>query len=218
MWHKITTSPKICLIEKHTGSKNRLAPLDGRIAIFSKFLNLELSRADISKEIAVEEATKKYNYTIGGEGLRPTELFHGRYVHGKPFLVDVDKLRVSTLLLRRCVQKSVEKKRFETRKSRPIQFSPFSEGMTYKDRKNMPIKMGDIILVDEGGFDKENYRPLYRIIASNEIPSGIDWDTGLVSAKKLDLRNKKLGKTFIWQMEWISQIIDGRVKNFSKNE
>ena len=66
---------KICLIEKHTGSKNRLAPLDGRIAIFSKFLNLELSRADISKEIAVEEATKKYNYTIGGEGLRPTELF-----------------------------------------------------------------------------------------------------------------------------------------------
>ena len=43
---------KICLLDKHTGSKNRLAPLDGRISVFSKFLNLELSKPDITKEIA----------------------------------------------------------------------------------------------------------------------------------------------------------------------
>ena len=71
-------------------------------------------------------------------------------------------------------------------------------------------KLLSIELKTEGGFNKENYRPLYKIVSSDEITTGIDWDTGLISTKKLDLKVQKLGKTFIWQMEWIIQIVDGR--------
>jgi hypothetical protein len=180
---------KICLLEKNTGSKNRLAPLDGRIAIFSQHLNLELSRQGISKEVAVAEATKKYNFTIGGEGLRPTELFHGRYVHGKPFLVNIENLQKASILLRRCVQKSIELKRGKKRRIRLMHFIPFSEQMKYTDRNNMPLKLGDIIMIDEGGFQKENYRPMYKIASTTEIRSGIDWYTGLISCYKMDLKN-----------------------------
>ena len=203
---------KICLLDKHTGSKNRLAPLDGRIAVFSKFLTLELSKPGISKEIAVEEATKKFNFTIGAEGFRPTELFHGRYVHGEPFKVDIAALTKATIILRKCVQKSVEKKRFENTKLRPIKFVPFVENLSYNNRNKMPIKLGDVIMIDEGGFNKENYRPLYKIVETTGFLNGINWDTGLVACKKLDLKKENMGKIFIWEMNWIMHIMDGNVK------
>ena len=96
-----------------------------------------------------------------------------------------------------------------------MHFVPFSEQMKYSDRNNMLLKMGDIILIDEGGFQKENYRPLYKICSSDEIKIGIDWDTGLVSCKKLDLKSQKMGKLFIWQLDWIIQVIDGREKSLN---
>ena len=153
--------------------------------------------------------TKNFNFTIGAEGFRPTELFHGRYVHGRPFEVNIEALANATILLRKCVQKSIEKKRFSNTKLRPYHFVPYEKGMEYNDKNNMPIKLGDIFMIDEGGFLKENYRPLYKVIKTPGFLSGINWDTGLVACKKLDLKNEKLGKIFLWEMNWIIHIING---------
>ena len=81
--------------------------------------------------------------------------------------------------------------------------------MSYDDKNKMPIKLGDIIMIDEGGFLKENYRPLYKIIKTDGFMSGINWDTGLVACKKLDLKNETLGKIFLWEMNWIIHILNG---------
>jgi hypothetical protein len=124
-------------------------------------------------------------------------------------------LKKATILLRRCVKKSIELKRSEKRRVRPIHFVPFTEQMKYSDKNMMPLKAGDIIFIDELGFQKENYRPMYKICFSEEIKTGIDWDTGLVSCRKMDLKNEKLGKTYIWQLDWIVHVIDGRQKSLN---
>ena len=164
------------------------------------------------KKLQSKKLRKKFNFTIGAEGFRPTELFHGRYVHGKPFTVDIEALTKATIILRKCVQKSVEKKRFENTKLRPIIFVPYEANLSYDNRNKMPIKLGDVVMIDEGGFNKENYRPLYKIVETNGFVNGINWDTGLIACKKLDLKKENMGKIFVWEMNWIMHIMEGNIK------
>ena len=98
-----------------------------------------------------------------------------------------------------------------------MKFIPFKPGSDYSDRNKMPLKLGDVIMIDEGGFAKENYRPLYKIIEAEGFQGGINWDTGLVSCRKLGLKNENSGKIFIWEMNWIIHVVNGEMKSVDLN-
>jgi len=197
---------KIDLRPKISGSKNNIALLDGRIAKFSKFLTAELSEENTTKSGAIARAIRRYNFTISAEGFRPTEIFHGRLVNtGEPILIPIEALINAQLDVRAAARRCIDQKNFDIFKSRPIKFIPYSEGLQYTNRSAMPIKVGDYITVDQGSFDKNNFRPIQQIVRGKGFENGINWDENIVLAKKVNSRSKPS----IWRMDWIKSICDG---------
>ena len=202
---------KLELREKVTMSKNDLAPLDGRMSKFSRMLNYRLGDARISPEQAVKKAVRDYNFTISAEGYRPVELFHGRLVNGEQFEVPLENLKNTQIGKREAIRNSIMKNKELRFKTRPINFVPFSEkNNSYINRKAMPIKCGDILLIDAGGFQKNDLRPFFQIVSTDRFPQGINWDERQVHCKKMDLVNSTK-RIYIFDFDYIRHVIDGEV-------
>jgi len=200
---------KIELRSKNTGSKNDLAILDSRMGKFSPLLQQELMVPNATKLSAVNAAIRRYNFTIDHIGVRPTESFHGRMVDtGQTFAVPLDKLIEAQIKRRKLTRMCQENRLRKITKSRPLKFVPYKSGMTYTDKNAMPLKVGDIILVDFGETQKNNLRPFYKIVDCQEIKGGINWDDGLVATQKMDLENNR-SDIHLWNFEWIRHVIDG---------
>jgi len=80
--------------------------------------------------------------------------------------------------------------------------------MKYGDDKKSPIKVGDFILIDKNGFDKNELNPWYEVVKSKDFPNGINFDEGLVSTKKVGRKSK----VYVWQLIWILQIVPGELE------
>jgi hypothetical protein len=151
--------------------------------------------------------------TIGGEKYRPVELFHGRFVNtGQTFAVPIEKLKLKYIQRREASRNSKYSKLLSTYKHRPVKFKPYELGDDYSDRNNMPLKIGNVILVDSGDIKKNNFRPFYRVVATNKFPTGISWDTKLVCTEKLDVNSSK---KYVWALEYVQEVTNGETENDS---
>jgi len=205
--HKI----KINIRPRTSGSKNYLAMLDSRIAKVSVLLNQEMQADSIPKYAAARNAIARYNSTPGGEGVSPWETYHNRdAVTGKTINIDISKLTAVAKHLRASSRLSKEKGQKRTRFRTPFKFVAFEDGMKYSDPDKMPIKIGDRILIDKGGFNKNETSPWYQVHSFEDIPSGVDFEKKLVSTIKVGMKNKP--RVYIWQLDWISQICNGNGK------
>ena len=191
-------------------SKNYLALIDGRIQKISPILNKEMSIASATKEGVARNTTIRYNSTRGPEGLSPGEIFTGRDgLTGGSISIDIKSLRQKIIEKRAATRESKYKSDKKGRKP-PIRFVPWREGMAYTDRENMPIKIGDKILLDRP-YDKNNLRPFYKICSSVKYPLGIDFDEKICSTVHEGTNEKTV---FYWQLDWISKIVEGEyIKN-----
>ena len=202
---------KLELREKVTMSKNDLAPLDGRMSKFSRMLNYRLGDSRLNPNQAVKKALRDYNFTISAEGYRPVELFHGRLVNGKQFEVPLEHLKSTQIEKREAIRKSVMKSKESRFKTRPMNFVPFSDKHSnYTSRNSMPLKCGDILLIDAGGFQKNDLRPFYQIVKTDRFPQGISWDEKQVHCKKMDLINSTK-RVYVFDFDYIRHVIDGEV-------
>ena len=210
---KVLLGEKINILIKPrtSGSKNYLAMIDSRIAKFSRLLNLEMQKDSISRNEAARSAARAYNTTPGPEGLRPGEIQSSRdAVTGEQIHIDVQKLITAVKHFREASRNSKEKAAAKTRYRLPIKFVPYEEGMNYTDPTNMPIKKGDLFLLDRAGFDKNETNPWFVIVTNEQYPSGINFDDGLVCARKLGSR--PYGKPYVWQLTWIREIVNGNCR------
>ena len=92
-----------------------------------------------------------------------------------------------------------------------MNFVPFSDRHSnYTDRKAMPLKCGDILLIDAGGFQKNDLRPFFQIVKTDRFPHGISWDEKQVHCKKMDLVNTTK-RVYIFDFDYIRHVIDGDV-------
>lgn len=73
----------------------------------------------------------------------------------------------------------------------------------------MPLKIGDIILIDFGETQKNNFRPFYQIVKSPGYRSGINWHDRLISTKKMGVNSNKV---YLWNLDWIREISDGSAR------
>ena len=95
-----------------------------------------------------------------------------------------------------------------------MNFVEFKEGMTYIDRAEMPLKIGDYILVDYEEYRKNDYRPFFVITKSDGYETGVNWDEGLISTNRVGVQSKQV---YIWDFSWIKEVTDGR-QPFDFNE
>jgi hypothetical protein len=69
-----------------------------------------------------------------------------------------------------------------------------------------PIKLHDFVLI-EGNFDKNRQHPWFQIVESEKFPTGIDWDNGMISTKRMGIKRES---RYNWHFKSIKAIIDGR--------
>ena len=191
-----------------SGSKNYLAMLDSRVAKVSILLNQEMQSDSIPKYAAARNAIARFNSTSTGEGWSPWENYHSRdAVTGKQINIDLKKILATSRHLRESSRASKEKLIKKSRFREPISFIPFEKGMTYDNPNCMPIKLGDRVLIDKGGFDKNETAPWYVVCKHVDFPQGIDFEKKLVATKKVGLKNES--RVYVWQLPWIKQICNG---------
>ena len=70
----------------------------------------------------------------------------------------------------------------------------------------MPLKLGDYVLIDHGGFDKNNFRAILKITSAPGYKDGINWDEKMVNTSKIGVNSKSV----VWSMEWIKEVCDGK--------
>jgi len=205
---------KICcyIKNKTSGSKNYLSLIDSRIAKVSKILNQEMQSDHITKKEVARNTAYRYNNIPGTEGLRPSELYFGRNaITGKNINVDINKLRTAIVLFRKATRESKEKINKNCRHRQPKVFVPYKPGMEYGKSDVSPIKVGDQLLIDRGGFDKNDLSPWFEVVTNENYPTGLNFDEKLVLTKKVG-RNSKFK---VWQMDWILEVVPGEYKNDS---
>ena len=196
---------QIILRQKTTPTKNVLAPLDSRMRIFGEFLTQELGKPNTDKVTAVANAVRKSNQTISAEGYRPCELFSGRLMDtGEQFRVPIEMLKEKTIQIRKNSRESAMKKRELNTRYRPMTFIPYNPGMTYDNRRKMPLKIGDMLLIDDSER-KNNLKPFFEIIKHEGFETGIDWGNNMVATKRLGTNSKKL---HIWDMSFIREVCE----------
>jgi hypothetical protein len=200
------------LHQKTSHSKNQLAVLDARIGKLSVYLNMEMRKANITKSEAAMNAAKRYNTTRGPEGYMPTELFHGRFLNknGETFKVDIDQLRNAIDRFLKSARDS--RKRITDRtKSRPaMKFLEYKDGMKYTDPNAMPLKIGDIVII-EGDYNKNDFHQKYIICESKDCETGINWDEELVHTNKI---NTQSTHSYYWSFNAIKNVASSESQKF----
>ena len=83
-------------------------------------------------------------------------------------------------------------------------FVPYEIGMTYANRRKMPLKIGDMILIDDSDR-KNNVRPFFEIISTENFINGIDWHNEQVATKRVDTNSNKV---HIWDMSFIREVCE----------
>ena len=89
-------------------------------------------------------------------------------------------------------------------KYRPITFIKHIPGMTYTNRRKMPLKQGDIILIDDCDR-KNNIRPFFEIVSTENFTTGIDWHNHQVATKRVGTNSNKI---HIWDMSFIREVCE----------
>ena len=192
----------------HSRSKNNLAILDTRVAKLTKFLVLALNEHKDPHVIA-EKVSVEHNKLRGSHGFSPAELLSGKdQFSGEDLQINWSMLvkmrRAARELSRRANEKMMKQGKFRI----PMKLVPFEEGCSYGDAAISPIKLNDIVLIS-GIFEKNNSRPFYKVIASTEIPEGVDFENQLVHTVKMDLKKHGKGSERTWSFNCIRCVIDG---------
>ena len=78
--------------------------------------------------------------------------------------------------------------------------------MLYDNPEQMPIKLGDKVMIDKGGYNKNELRPFFVVTASEDFPTGVNFDDGLVCTVK---DKTSFRKWYIWQLSWVQEVVDG---------
>ena len=86
----------------------------------------------------------------------------------------------------------------------PITFRPYTEGDSYGNELDSPIKIGDFVLI-EGKYSKNQVHPWFKVCKTEEIPDGIDWNQGQVGTIRMGLQNRKY---YTWSLRSIKAIIN----------
>ena len=87
---------------------------------------------------------------------------------------------------------------------RPITFVKHAPGMTYTSRRKMPLKIGDMILIDDCDR-KNNVRPFFEVISSPGYLEGIDWHNHQVATKRVGTNSNKI---HVWDMSFIREVCE----------
>ena len=104
---------------------------------------------------------------------------------GEQFRVPIEMLKEKTMQIRKNSRESAMKKRELNTRYRPMTFIPYQHGMTYDNRRKMPLKIGDMLLIDDSER-KNNLKPFFEIIKHVGYDLGIDWGNNMVATKRLN--------------------------------
>jgi len=193
--------------EKCSKSKNYIAPLDSRIQKLSPVLNELIREAKSPAKIATI-ASARYNSVIGTMGLCPFEIWNNRgMLTGKPLSIEIETLVNMIKKSRKIAREAKDRNLRMGRVRMPIHFRPYTKGDLYDSDLESPIKLGDILLI-EGDAAKNNLHPFFEVIATKEIPGGIDWENNLAATRKVGVR---LLKPYVWNLDAIRAIVDGEL-------
>ncbi|CBY22343.1 unnamed protein product [Oikopleura dioica] len=196
-----------------TRSKNNLAILDTRLAKMTKYITMALNDTQDPWLIA-QKVEMAHNRLKGTHGYSPNELRSGTCQNtGKSLDINWEKLRTYIRKARKMSRKANDKMARKKLVRDPMQFVPFDQddvkASMYGGKLCSPLKLGDIIILS-GAFDKNNARPFWQIVQSEEIPTGIDFDNRIVSTVKMDLRKVQKSSRKIWSFDAIKAVSDGR--------
>ena len=142
----------------------------------------------------------------------PTELFHGRFLNkdGETFKVDIEQLRNAIDRFRKSARESKNKINGRSKNRPAMQFVKFESGMKYTNPNAMPLKQGDIVII-EGGYDKNNFHQKYIICENNDCKTGINWDEQLVHTNKL---NTQSNHSYFWSFNAIKNVAEAQTEKF----
>ncbi len=204
IWKIIET--EIDLPVKLSTSKNALAPLDSRIQKLSPVLQTEIwERAD--PRIISFKLEERLNNTKSAHGFSPYEIWHGRTTTSNmPIAIPIEAVKEFVKQARSKSRKSKMINEMGGRIRLPLILKPFEEGDKYGLDLSSPIKIGDYCLI-EGSYDKNSQHPWFKVVASQDIPTGIDWIHGQIQTQRMGLKYKKFAK---WHFSAIKTILDGR--------
>lgn len=199
---------KIKIRPRESTSKNHLAVIDGRISKMSKILHQHMSVKECTQSSVAKLTTRDYNNLPNAEfGVRPADLFFNRdVVTQNPLKITLKDLIDRRKKINAQSRASCEKRNKLTQYREPMNIIPWKKGLKYNDERNMPIKLGDKIILCEP-FDKNKEAPIYEVVSNEEFPTGVDFEEKKVLTKKV---GKNLRKFYIWRFDCISTIIEGK--------
>ena len=199
---------KIQIRPRESTSKNHLAVLDGRIAKMSKILHQHMSKKECTQQSVAKLTTRDYNNLANAEfGVRPADIFFNRdVVTQKPLNITLKDLIERRKKINAQSRASCDKKNQQTQYRKPLNLVPWREGLKYNNEQEMPIKIGDKVILCES-FDKNKEAPIYEVVANKDFPTGVDFDEKKLLSKKV---GKNLRKFYIWRFDCISAVIEGK--------